>query len=158
MSQVVSDISVSVDGYAAGPNQTAEKPFGDGPVETCTPGCSNPGGERGGGCRNYRRRSVHHWPHMFAPGRAEWDLDWAGWWGEDPPYHAPVFVLIHHPRDPLVMGRHDVRLRHRTDFGCPGAGAGGGGGQGRGDRRRRSDRNQFLAAGSVDELRLHIAP
>src|SRR5207244_9704029 len=37
------------------------------------------------------------------PGRGEWDLDWRGWWGDEPPYHAPVFVLTHHPRDRLVM-------------------------------------------------------
>ena len=41
--------------------------------------------------------------NMFSPGRGEWDEQWRGWWGEDPPYHAPVFVLTHHPREPLPM-------------------------------------------------------
>lgn len=41
--------------------------------------------------------------NMFGPGRGEWDLDWTGWWGDDPPYHAPVFVLTHHERAPLPM-------------------------------------------------------
>src|SRR5262249_24077202 len=40
---------------------------------------------------------------MFGPGRGEWDLSWKGWWGDNPPYHAPVFVLTHHPREPLTM-------------------------------------------------------
>jgi hypothetical protein len=39
---------------------------------------------------------------MFGPGRGDRDLDWKGWWGDDPPYHAPVFVLTHHPREPLI--------------------------------------------------------
>src|SRR6201995_3834247 len=41
--------------------------------------------------------------NMFASGREEWDPEWRGWWGEDPPYHAPVFVLTHYPREPLEM-------------------------------------------------------
>jgi dihydrofolate reductase len=41
--------------------------------------------------------------NMFGPIRGEWDPDWRGWWGEDPPYHAPVFVLTHYPRDPIEM-------------------------------------------------------
>jgi hypothetical protein len=54
------------------------------------------------------------------PGRGAWDLEWKGWWGAEPPYHAPVFVLTHHPRAQTV--------------------------------------NQYLAAGHIDELRLHVAP
>jgi len=41
--------------------------------------------------------------NMFGPVRGQWDLSWTGWWGENPPYRAPVFVLTHHPRDPLTM-------------------------------------------------------
>src|SRR5439155_1744198 len=41
--------------------------------------------------------------NMFSPGRGDWDQAWTGWWGEDPPYHAPVFVLTHHARDPIPM-------------------------------------------------------
>ncbi len=40
---------------------------------------------------------------MFGPVRGEWDRQWKGWWGDDPPFHAPVFVLTHHPRDPQPM-------------------------------------------------------
>ena len=43
--------------------------------------------------------------NMFGPVRGEWgDSDWKGWWGDDPPYHAPVFVLTHHAREPIEMG------------------------------------------------------
>jgi dihydrofolate reductase len=41
--------------------------------------------------------------NMFGPGRHDWDLDWKGWWGDEPPYHGPVFVLTHHPRPMLPM-------------------------------------------------------
>jgi dihydrofolate reductase len=41
--------------------------------------------------------------NMFGPGRGEWDLEWKGWWGSEPPYHAPVYVLTHHRREPLEM-------------------------------------------------------
>jgi dihydrofolate reductase len=41
--------------------------------------------------------------NMFGPGRGRWDEQWRGWWAEEPPYHAPVFVLTHHPREPLLM-------------------------------------------------------
>ena len=41
--------------------------------------------------------------NMFGPVRGDWDRDWRGWWGEDPPYHCPVFVLTHHPHDPIEM-------------------------------------------------------
>ena len=97
--------------------------------------------------------------NMFGPDRGEWDLDWRGWWGEDPPYHAPVFVLTHHAREPRRDGgRHDVPLRHRRHRGGAGAREGGG---------RRPDVSiaggastvqQYLRAGLLDELRLHIAP
>jgi dihydrofolate reductase len=47
--------------------------------------------------------------NMFGPGRGAWDLGWNGWWGDDPPYHAPVYVLTHHPRE--------LRLERLLDFG-----------------------------------------
>ena len=97
--------------------------------------------------------------NMFAPGRGEWDLDWAGWWGEDPPYHAPVFVLTHHPRDPLVM-------QGGTTFTFVTEGISAALEQARAAAEDKDVAvaggaqtvNQFLAAGLVDELRLHVAP
>ena len=53
--------------------------------------------------------------NMYGPIRGEWgDTDWKGWWGDDPPYHAPTYVLTHHAHDPIEMERrHDLPLRHR---------------------------------------------
>jgi len=123
------DISISADGYVAGPGQTADKPFGDGPVD------------------------------RFGPIRDDWDLGWRGWWGEDPPYHAPVFVLTHHPRDPLTMqggttftfvtdGIHSALDQAHTAAGDRDVAIAGG----------AATVNQYLAAGLIDELRTHIAP
>ena len=104
MSKVTWDMSVSLDGFGTGLNQTLEHPFGEAV------------GER-----------LHRWMfeeaeanqraldaiveasafimgrNMFSPGRGAWDEDWKGWWGDDPPYHAPVFVLTNHPREPVEM-------------------------------------------------------
>src|SRR5256885_17252833 len=102
MTKVTCDLSISVDCFAAGPHQSLEEPIG----------------ERGGG-------RLHRWMfeepekhtaeleaitaagsyimgrNMFGAGRGAWDEEWKGWWGEEPPYHAPVFVLTHHQREPL---------------------------------------------------------
>ena len=86
MPNVTCQISVSLDGFAAGPDQSRELPLGV-------------GGERlleGNGAYVMGRR-------MFGGGPGAWDPEWRGWWGEEPPYRAPVFVLTHHPRAPLAM-------------------------------------------------------
>jgi dihydrofolate reductase len=51
--------------------------------------------------------------NMFGPIRGDWDPSWRGWWGEDPPYHVPVFVLTHHPRPAADAGRHHLQVHHR---------------------------------------------
>src|SRR5215831_12584936 len=103
MPKVTCDIGMSVDGFVAGPNQSADDPIGE------------------------KGHSLHRWMfeqreenaeviasivaagafimgrNMFSPGRGDWDEQWTGWWGEDPPYHAPVFVLTHHARVPVEM-------------------------------------------------------
>jgi dihydrofolate reductase len=97
--------------------------------------------------------------NMFAPGRGEWDESWTGWWGDDPPYHAPVYVLTHHPRAPLTMrggttfifvtgGVDDALARAREAAGDGDVSVAGG----------ASTVRQFLSAGLLDELYLHIAP
>jgi dihydrofolate reductase len=102
--RVVCDISISADGYVAGPGQTADKPFGDGPVDRLhawmfeTPDENQAEVDRISSADAYVMGR-----NMFGPVRGEWDLDWRGWWGENPPYHAPVFVLTHHARDPLKV-------------------------------------------------------
>jgi dihydrofolate reductase len=161
---VFGDITISADGYSAGFNQTEKRPFGD------------DGGDGSGG-------RLHSWMfdtpdenraeidqvldagafvigrNMFGPVRGEWDRPWNGWWGEDPPFHAPVFVLTHHPRDPQPMkggttyhfvtgGIEPALARAREAAGSRDVAILGG----------ATTLNQFLAAGLIDELRLHIVP
>ncbi|CAM5405215.1 hypothetical protein SALBM135S_01352 [Streptomyces alboniger] len=162
--RVICDLTVTADGYSAGLDQTEERPFGD------------DGGD-GTGDR------LHAWMfdtpdenraeierlaapeafimgrNMFGPVRGEWDRKWNGWWGEDPPFRAPVFVLTHHAREPQPMDG-GTTYRFVTDgivsaLGQARAAAGDGdvsvvGGA--------TTVNQYLAAGLIDELRLHIAP
>ncbi|HEV2966764.1 MAG TPA: dihydrofolate reductase family protein, partial [Candidatus Dormibacteraeota bacterium] len=96
---------------------------------------------------------------MFGGGPGEWDSEWKGWWGPNPPYHVPVFVLTHHPRESLTM-EGGTTFNFVTDgiqsaMGQAQAAAG--------DRKvsiagGASAVRQFLAAGLLDELYLHIAP
>jgi dihydrofolate reductase len=114
----VEGFTISLDGYGAGPNQTRENPLGEGGealhdwlVHTRT--FERLQGRAGGSTgidEDYAARSfanVGAWilgRNMFAPSRGPWPADsWRGWWGENPPYHAPVYVLTSHPRDPIVM-------------------------------------------------------
>jgi len=97
--------------------------------------------------------------NMFGGGHGSWDPAWRGWWGEDPPFHAPVFVLTHHSREPLPMDGGTTfnfvsdGIRSALDQARIAAGeldvsiAGG-----------ASAVQQFLAAGLLDELHLHIVP
>jgi uncharacterized protein YndB with AHSA1/START domain/dihydrofolate reductase len=114
----VASFSVSADGFGAGPDQSLERPLGRGgealhrwvfPTATFR---RNHGGGGGGttgvddGFAAYGFEGVGAWilgRNMFGPGRGAWDPAWRGWWGDEPPYHVPVFVLTHHPRPPLVM-------------------------------------------------------
>ena len=157
---VTSDISVSVDGYSAGVGQTREQPFGD-MDETWLHAWM------------FERRDENEAEvaaivdagafimgrHMFGPDRGEWDLDWKGWWGDDPPYHAPVFVLAHRERESVPMqggttfhfvtdGIHAALERARTAAGDRNVAIAGG----------AATINQFLAAGLIDELRVHVTP
>jgi dihydrofolate reductase len=96
---------------------------------------------------------------MFGGGDGGWDESWHGWWGEDPPYHVPVFVLTHHPREPLPMqggttftfvtdGVQAALEQARAAAGDQDIAVAGG----------ASTINQFLAAGLLDELYLHLVP
>ena len=160
MTKVTSDLAISVDGFGAGPNQSADEPFGE--------------GVQG---RLHRWRFEEPEAHaavieaitdagayimgrnMFGPGRGAWDEQWRGWWGDDPPYHAPVFVLTHHPREPLSMeggttftfvteGIEEALSRAHEAAGDASVSIAGG----------IATVNQYLAAGLIDELRLHVAP
>ncbi|MEV0173637.1 dihydrofolate reductase family protein [Streptomyces sp. NPDC050803] len=162
--RVICNITISVDGYSAGQNQTEERPFGD------------DGGDGSGG-------KLHAWMfdtpdenraevdelaaakafvmgrNMFGPVRGEWDRKWNGWWGENPPFHAPVFVLTHHAREPQPMDG-GTTFTFVTD-GIASALAQARAAAGNGDVLiigGATTINQYLAAGLVDEVRLHIAP
>jgi dihydrofolate reductase len=170
----VHNMAMSVDGYVAGPDQSLDYPLGvNGPrlhewvFETRT-GREMIGAEGGttGVDDDFLVRGIEGigahimGRNMFGPVRGPWgDEDWRGWWGDNPPYHHPVFVLTHHPRPPLPMEGGtifhfvddpiDVVLQRAFDA------AGGqdvrlGGGA--------STVRQFLSAGLIDDLHLAIVP
>jgi dihydrofolate reductase len=160
MNKVTCSISMSLDTFVAGPNQSFEKPLGDIPENL-----------------------LHHWmfdepekhqaeldalldagafimgSNMFGPKEKRGSTDWKGWWGDNPPYHAPVFVLSENRRDPIAMeggttfifiadGIEAALSRAKEVAGeRPIAIAGG-----------ANTVNQYLSAGLIDELWLHIAP
>jgi dihydrofolate reductase len=154
-------ISISLDGYASGPNQRPEEPLGD-------------GGERlhewmfGDAVHDIDARVLEETEagvgayvmgrNMFA-GPGEWEPSWRGWWGENPPYHAPVFVLTHQQRDPIPMDGgttfHFVTDGIESALEQARAAANGDDVMVAGGA---STIRQYLAAGLLDELFLHIAP
>lgn len=160
MSLVVCDISVSMDGYAAGLGQTRELPFGtiahdhlhDWMFERRDENEAEVAAILDSGAFVMGR-------NMFGPDRGEWDLGWKGWWGDDPPYHAPVFVLAYRERDDVPMeggttfhfvtdGIHAALDRARAAAGDRAVSVMGG----------TATINQFLTAGLIDELRVHVTP
>jgi len=158
MSQVTCDLTISLDGFAAGPNQSLAEPLGEGgellhrwQFEEPELNAAERAGILAAGAYIMGR-------NMFA-GPGTWDEQWRGWWGEDPPYHAPVFVLTHHSRVPLEMqggttfffvtdGIQSALAQAREAAGSKDVAVAGG----------AQTVRQFLAAGLIDELRLHIAP
>ncbi len=106
--RVVCDITVTADGYSAGHNQTEERPFGDDGGDGWGGGLhawmfDNPEENRAELDQITAAKAFIMGRNMFGPVRGEWDRQWNGWWGDDPPYHASVFVLTHHPREPQPM-------------------------------------------------------
>ncbi|WP_104163549.1 dihydrofolate reductase family protein [Cryobacterium sp. N22] len=158
MTTVTCDITVSTDGYAAGPNQSLQNPLGEGGerlhrwmIEQPTENAAEIAAILESGAYIMGR-------NMFGPGRGEWDNEWKGWWGDDPPYHAPVFVLTDYPRAPLTMsggttfffvtdGIESALEQARAAAGEKTVAIAGG----------ASTVRQYLLAGLIDELRLHVA-
>ena len=114
----IAGFAVSLDGYGAGPEQSLQDPLGKRGKElhnwffgTKTFNAMFGDGKGSEGVDDdYARRSMDGFGafilgrNMFGPVRGEWpDESWKGWWGDNPPYHAPTFILTHHPRDPIVM-------------------------------------------------------
>jgi len=178
MSKVrVACFSVSVDGYGAGPSQDLRNPLGFGghqlhewfvPTHTFKSTVLRQGGGTTGVDDEVARRGMEDlgaWilgRNMFAPSRGKWpnDDDWRGWWGDEPPYHTPVFVLTHHAREPLEMkggttfyfvtGGIEEALRRAKEAagGAKDVRIGGG----------AATVRQYLRARLVDEMHVVIAP
>jgi dihydrofolate reductase len=159
MAYVTCDLAVSVDGFVAGPRQSLENPIGEGGSELHKWMFDTPEENTAELEEITRAGAFIMGRNMFDHGRGDWDPEWSGWWGEDPPYHKPVFVLTHHPRADLVMkggttfsfvtgGIEEAFTRAREVTGDGRISLAGG----------ASTVNQALAAGIIDELRLHVAP
>ena len=170
----VAGFSVSLDGFGAGPDQSLDNPLGlrGGevfqwffPTRTFRQMQGAEGGETGLDDK-FGRRSMEGFGafilgrNMFGPSRGEWrDDEWKGWWGDNPPYHAPTFVLTHYPRPPIEMlggttfyfvsdGIEDALQKAREAAGAKDVKVGGG----------VSTVKQYVQAGYVDEIHLALAP
>ncbi|MEU8296377.1 dihydrofolate reductase family protein [Micromonospora sp. NPDC048909] len=173
MSTVTSQLSISLDGYVAGPEQSPQDPLGRGGLrlhewffglDTWRAQHGLTGGDRGvdADVVDEMTRNIGAYVmgrHMFGGGDGPWDETWRGWWGEEPPFHTPVFVLTHRPRAPLIMaggtefrfvtdGVHSALKQAREAAGERDVSIAGG----------ASTVRQFLTAGLLDTLQLHIVP
>jgi dihydrofolate reductase len=175
MSKLRCHIAMSLDGFVAGPHQSRENPLGEGgdrlhewmvPLAAWRVTHGHQGGEENESARivEEARENIGAGVmgrNMFGPiGGGPWgDGQWTGWWGEDPPYHHDVFILTHHNRDPVQMQGgttyHFVTDGIQSALEQAKAAAAGQdvrlwGGAG--------VANQYLAAGLLDELELHVVP
>jgi dihydrofolate reductase len=171
----VKAFAVSIDGYGAGPRQSLEHPLGVGgeslhkwffPTRTFKEMVGGGEGGSTGVDDDFAKRSFDNmgaWilgRNMFGPVRGPWpDDEWKGWWGPNPPYHVPVFVLTHHPRASITMeggtvfhfvtgGIHEALERAREAAQGRDVRVGGG----------VSTVRQYLQAGLLDEIHLVISP
>lgn len=173
MNKVLCGIAMSIDGFVAGPNMTEQKPFGELPESFLSLGI--PGAPEG---------LLHRWMfdepekhkaeiaeltsvagayimgrNMYGPKGQKYDKTWKGWWGDNPPFHAPVFVLAHKPRETIKMeggttytfvtdGINSALQQAQKAAGKKPVLIYGG----------ANVINQYLTAGLIDELWLHIVP
>jgi dihydrofolate reductase len=106
MSLVTCHMSISLDGFVAGPDQGPDDPIGTGGLRLHEWHLGEPRSDADRRMTDELmkpRGAYVMGRNMFGPVRGDWDEDWRGWWGEEPPYHAPVFVLTHYPHDPIEM-------------------------------------------------------
>src|SRR5213082_453624 len=163
MADTTCHMSISLDGFVAGPDQSREDPLGK-------RGRELHGWHLGDERANDADATATGWlmrprgayvmgRNMFGPIRGEWDEDWRGWWGDEPPYHAPVFVLTHYAHDPIEMDGGTVFHFVTDGFDAAYAQAVAAAGE-----REvliaggASTVRQAFAAGVLDELVLDIAP
>jgi dihydrofolate reductase len=169
----VAGFTVSLDGFGAGPRQDKSNPLGVRGEELHawmrkTRMFHQMLGGTGGTTdvdNDFAEKSMQNvgaWimgRNMFAPGRGPWDESWKGWWGPNPPYHVPVYVLTHHARPPLKMegdttfffvtdGIESAMRQAKQAAGAKDIRIGGG----------VSTVRQYLKAGSIDELHLAVSP
>jgi dihydrofolate reductase len=171
----VESFAISLDGYGAGPDQDAANPLGAGgrdlhqwaiPTRTFQRAVFGKDGGTTGIDEDFAARgfrNVGAWilgRNMFAPTRGPWtDLSWKGWWGDNPPYHVPVFVLTHHEREPIPMeggttfqfitgGIREALDRAREAAAGKDVRIGGG----------PNTIRQYLRESLIDELHIAIAP
>ena len=170
----VQSFAVSMDGYGAGPDQDLQNPIGVGglrmmewffPTRVWRAMHGQPEGETGidNGIAEQGFANIGAWilgRNMFGPVRGPWpDDSWKGWWGDEPPYRTPVFVLTHHARAPIPMkggtefhfvteGIHAALDRAKAAAGGRDVRLGGG----------VSAIRQFLRAGLVDEMHFAVRP
>ena len=162
MSQTTCHMSISLDGFVAGPDQDREHPLGVGGTDVHQWHLGDITDPADVAARDWLMRPRGAYVmgrNMFGPIRGGWDEDWRGWWGDEPPYHAPVFVLTHHARDPIEMAGgttfhfvtdgFDAAFEQATAV-AEGRGVDIAGGA--------STVRQALSARVIDELVLDIAP
>ncbi|MGD9729833.1 MAG: dihydrofolate reductase family protein [Nitrospiraceae bacterium] len=171
----VESLTVSLDGYVAGPNQSLESPMGDGTSElhkwafstrtfqekVLGTNAGATGVDDDIAARGFT--NIGAWilgRNMFGPIRGPWpNEDWKGWWGENPPYHVPAFVLTHHPRKTLEMeggttfqfvtgGVREALALARDAAGAQDVRIGGG----------ANTIRQFLIEGLIDKMHIAISP
>jgi dihydrofolate reductase len=174
MSKVRVHISASADGYVAGPNQSKENPLGEGgeslhdwmiELKAWREPHGREGGEENISTQIVEEANANVGAEIMGRGKfgppegGPWGDDpWLGWWGEDPPFHKPVFVLTHHEREPLTLtdttfsfvteGIETALEQARVAADGKDVFIGGGG----------ETINEYLAAGLVDEIELHVSP
>lgn len=160
MSRITCHLSMSLDGFIAGPDQSSDDPIGVGGMQLLQWQLSTD--EADVAARDELLGPMGAFVmgrNMFGPIRGEWSGDWRGWWGDDPPYHAPVFVLTRYQHDPIEMSGGtifyfvtdglDAALDRARDA------------AGEGDIRiagGASTVRQAIAAGAVDDIYLDIIP
>lgn len=173
MTKLRFQISMSLDGYIAGPNPSEDDPLGEGGedlhewivgLEAWRRSHGREGGEV-----NDSTPIVEEWlenigaslmgRNMFGGGEGPWGEDpWNGWWGDEPPFGHPVFVLTHHPREPLTLGEttftfvtdgiESALARAKDAAGDEDVALAGGG----------NVAQQYLSAGLIDEMELNVVP
>jgi len=162
MGKVTAHVSISLDGFMAGPDQSEQNPLGTGGMRLHTwhlGEITDPVDKEATEDLLKQRGAYVMGRNMFGPIRGEWSRDWNGWWGDEPPYHAPVFVLTHYPRESVEMqggttfhfvtdGFDAALQRAREVAGDLDIGIAGG----------ASTLRQALQAGVLEQLTLDVAP